>query len=67
MAQWLRRVTVSRVTRVQFQRGVETLRHPLAILRGASQCTDTRAFILLLSMIYFFLDFVSGDLALTGF
>ena len=34
----------------------------------ARQCTDTRAFyVAALSMIFFLLDFVSGDLTLTGF
>ena len=47
-----------------------TLRRKSAVLRRikisscSRLCTDTIA---ALSIIYFFLDFVSGDLALTGF
>ena len=36
-------------------------------MRWANQCTDMSAFILLCSLQFFFLDFVSADLALTGF
>ena len=44
----------------------ETLCRALANLRGTVKCTDTRDFyIAALSIIFIYLDFVSGDLALT--
>ena len=48
----------------------ETLCLPSAILRGtepvSAQCTDTLAvYFAVLSIIFLFLDFVSGDLAMT--
>ena len=57
--QWL---PVSRATWVQFLQGAENLCSSSAILRGteadwAHQCTDTRAFILMHSLLFFFLGF----------
>ena len=67
MAEWIRLVAESRTTWVLFLMSGETLFLALAILRGTEPVSAlTRAhFILLLSIIFPPLDFVSGDLALT--
>ena len=60
-------VAESRVTWVQFLMSAETLCSASAILRGTEPVSAlTRAFYFVaLSIIFFFLDFVSGELALT--
>ena len=71
MAQWLRRVAVSWATWVRFLQGVKTLCRPLAIFLGTEPVSAHARlrlfFILLLSINFFPFDFLSGDLALTGF
>ena len=69
MAQWLRRVAVSRGAWVQILQGTETFCLPSAILRGTEPVSALARALLYCCALYnfYFLDFLSGDLALTGF
>ena len=69
MAQWLRRVAVSRGAWVQILQGTETFCLPSAILRGTELVSALARALLYCCALYnfYFLDFLSGDLALTGF
>ena len=62
MALWLRRIALTRTTIVRFPLGVEIFCTSLSHVTRRL----TRASIAVLSN-FFFLAFVSGDLALTGF
>ena len=70
MVEWLRLVIHSLETWVRFPHGAESFCRAAAILRGTEPVSAlTRALFILLRFLsfFFFLDFVSGDLALTGF
>ena len=68
MAQWFRRFAVSRVTWVLFKQGSEILSCLSAILCGSKPVSAlTRVSFMLLHCVYSLSNFVSGDLALTGF
>ena len=73
MAEWLRLVIESLVTCVRVAHGAECFCGAAAILRSTEPVSaQTRALFYIaalsaLSIIIFFLDFVSGDLALTSF
>ena len=59
---------ISEIVWIRFQHGAESFCHAAAILRGTEAVSElTRAFYnAALSIVFFPLDFVSGDLALTG-
>ena len=67
MAQWLRRVVMNRAIGIRFRRVLISLQPGHFAWHRARQCTDTRFSISAIYIIFFYFDFVSGDLALTGF
>ena len=69
MAEWLRLVVDSLVIWVQFAYGSKFFCSAAAILRGTEPVSaQTRSFLYCCALYNFsFLDFVSGDFALTGF
>ena len=66
MVEWSRLAVHSLETWIRFPHGAESFCSAAAILEPVSALTRA-LFILLRSLFFFFLDFVNGDLALTGF